>query len=234
MKVKAKKITKKTLPDGGCYVMSKNMDFPKTITYLDALEEACWELFKSYAELAGVIFDEDGDTNFYIAKEIQEKIISLVEENLKVGFPIIGTNENGTFCKIPEKRLVDAEWSAKIKVDCKKPDKNLMETIYQGVSKGFFGGCDEGVEWEIDISINDNEEKELFQCPDFWNYLANKLKKNIFFGRFNKEVNINHYIVDGKKYSAAEIFEKGCESNNIKSPCFMASLCDVMGADCIV
>lgn len=56
------------------------------ITYLDAVEDECWELFKSYAEMVGVKFG-DG-TDYTIAKEISEKIISLVERTFGVDFPL--------------------------------------------------------------------------------------------------------------------------------------------------
>ena len=62
------------------------------ITYLDDVEDECWELFKKYAEHVGARFpkDEDGDygPDFDIAKQISEKIIDLVEEVFGVPFPM--------------------------------------------------------------------------------------------------------------------------------------------------
>ena len=62
------------------------------ITYLDDVEDDCWELFKKYAEMVGARFpkDEDGDygPDFNIAKEISEKIIEMVEEIFGVPFPM--------------------------------------------------------------------------------------------------------------------------------------------------
>ena len=73
------------ITDESCY---KN---PR-ITYLDAVEDECWELFKKYAEMVGARFpkDEDGDygPDFDIAKQISEKIIDLVEEVFGIPFPM--------------------------------------------------------------------------------------------------------------------------------------------------
>lgn len=55
-------------------------------TYLDAVEDECWNLFKSYAEMVGVKFGDGID--YTIAKEISEKIMSLVERTFGVDFPL--------------------------------------------------------------------------------------------------------------------------------------------------
>ena len=71
-----------------------NEDYYKTprITYLDGLEEECWNLFKEYAEMVGAAVDEKDEDNFgpsyCIAKEIQEKIIEMVEDVFGVPFPM--------------------------------------------------------------------------------------------------------------------------------------------------
>lgn len=61
------------------------------ITYLDALEEECWSLFKEYASMVGAEIDEDDEDEFGpdydIAKTIQENIISIVEDVFGVPFP---------------------------------------------------------------------------------------------------------------------------------------------------
>lgn len=88
------KIMKKhELPDGGVYIVtdvSKNEDYNNPdITYLDDMEEKCWELFKEYSEFVGVVFlDVKSDQNSYIAKTIQDKIIELVEESFGIKFPL--------------------------------------------------------------------------------------------------------------------------------------------------
>lgn len=56
------------------------------ITYLDDVEDECWKLFKCYASMVGVEFG-DG-TDYTIAKEISEKIMSLVERSFGVDFPL--------------------------------------------------------------------------------------------------------------------------------------------------
>lgn len=211
MKVKAKKITKRTLPDGGCYVMSKNMDFPKTITYLDALEEDCWELFKSYAELAGVIFDEDSDTNFYIAKEIQEKIISLVEENLKVGFPIIGTNENGTFCKIKERVFIDTEWEFGLMTSVDEIDDITIAKIEKKLYNGETSGCINGIEWNIGFSVTD---KNAFASKEFCDMMADSVKRGECSGEYKGFQNIDYYIINGEKYSSMDIFKASINTDD--------------------
>lgn len=57
-----------------------------SITYLDEVEDDCWELFKKYAEFVGVKFKEGIDQT--ISKEISEKIMSLVERTFGVDFPM--------------------------------------------------------------------------------------------------------------------------------------------------
>lgn len=56
------------------------------ITYLDDVEDECWNLFKAYATYVGVEFGDGID--FSIAKEISEKIMSLVERTFGVDFPL--------------------------------------------------------------------------------------------------------------------------------------------------
>lgn len=58
------------------------------MTYLDEVEDDCWELFKGYAAMVGVEFDEDSEIDFSIAKAISEKIIEIVEENFNISFPL--------------------------------------------------------------------------------------------------------------------------------------------------
>lgn len=61
------------------------------ITYLDDLEYDCWDLFKKYAEMIGADFPEEDEKefgpDFYMAKQIQDKIIELVEAKFGVPFP---------------------------------------------------------------------------------------------------------------------------------------------------
>ena len=66
----------------------KHLDSYKNprITYLDDIEEECWNLFKAYATYVGVEFGDGID--FSIAKEISEKIMSLVERTFGVDFPL--------------------------------------------------------------------------------------------------------------------------------------------------
>ena len=66
----------------------KHLDSYKNprITYLDDVEDECWNLFKCYAEMVGVKFGDGID--YTIAKEISEKIISLVERTFGVDFPL--------------------------------------------------------------------------------------------------------------------------------------------------
>ena len=66
----------------------KHLDSYKSprITYLDEVEDECWNLFKSYAPLVGVSFGDGID--YTIAKEISEKIMSLVERTFGVDFPM--------------------------------------------------------------------------------------------------------------------------------------------------
>ncbi len=70
-----------------------NEDYYKNprITYLDALEDECWSLFKQYAEMIGAKFPEEYEEefgpDFDIAKQIQEKVIELVEARFGVPFP---------------------------------------------------------------------------------------------------------------------------------------------------
>ena len=51
---------------------------------LDSLEYECWDLFKSYCENLNIEvkskWKEDNHIDFYIAKAIQEKIFSIIEE----------------------------------------------------------------------------------------------------------------------------------------------------------
>lgn len=66
----------------------KHLDSYKNprITYLDDVEEECWNLFKAYASYVGVEFGDGID--YTIAKEISEKIMSLVERTFGVDFPL--------------------------------------------------------------------------------------------------------------------------------------------------
>ena len=66
----------------------KHLDSYKNprITYLDEVEDECWELFKVYASYVGVEFGDGID--YTIAKEISEKIMSLVERTFGVDFPL--------------------------------------------------------------------------------------------------------------------------------------------------
>lgn len=66
----------------------KHLDSYKNpkITYLDEVEDECWNLFKAYATFVGVEFGDGID--FSIAKEISEKIMSLVERTFGVDFPL--------------------------------------------------------------------------------------------------------------------------------------------------
>lgn len=59
-----------------------------SMTYLDEVEDDCWNIFRKYASFVGVQFDEDSDIDFSIAKEISEKIIELVEQKFDTKFPI--------------------------------------------------------------------------------------------------------------------------------------------------
>lgn len=56
------------------------------ITYLDVVEDECWNLFKEYAGFIGVKFGDGID--YSAAKEISEKIISMVERTFGVDFPM--------------------------------------------------------------------------------------------------------------------------------------------------
>ena len=66
------------------------------ITYLDVVEDECWELFKEYAAYVGAKIPEDEEEDcgpcYSIAKDISEKIIDIVEEIFGVPFP---TSKNG-------------------------------------------------------------------------------------------------------------------------------------------
>lgn len=66
----------------------KHLDSYKNpkITYLDEVENECWRLFKQYAEFVGVQFGDGID--YSIAKEISEKIMSLVERTFGIDFPV--------------------------------------------------------------------------------------------------------------------------------------------------
>ena len=63
--------------------------------FFDEVEEACWELFKSYSELLGVeLIPDNGDEDaisFDIAKEIQDRILDIfLNAGVKLQF---GTDE---------------------------------------------------------------------------------------------------------------------------------------------
>ncbi len=56
------------------------------ITYLDDVENECWELFKDYASYVGVEFGEGID--YSIAKELSEKFMAVVERVFGIPFPM--------------------------------------------------------------------------------------------------------------------------------------------------
>ena len=60
------------------------------ITYLDSLEDECWDLFVKYAEMVGAKFTKEDLDNpdWPITKEISEKFIKMVEEVFGVPFPV--------------------------------------------------------------------------------------------------------------------------------------------------
>lgn len=59
-----------------------------TTSFLDEAEDECWNLFKTYAGCAGIVFDEDSDIDFRIAKELSEKFMDMVEHTFGRKFPI--------------------------------------------------------------------------------------------------------------------------------------------------
>ena len=56
--------------------------------FLDEAEDECFNLFKAYASCAGIVFYEDSEIDFRIAKEISEKFIDMVEETFGRKFPL--------------------------------------------------------------------------------------------------------------------------------------------------
>ena len=71
------------------------------LNLFDQLENDCWELFKEYCNTLGIqILDvNDGnDEDFYIAKQIQERVLGIIEESgIKLNYEpnneILETNE---------------------------------------------------------------------------------------------------------------------------------------------
>ena len=197
------------LPDGGkCKRIVTS--YPTKITYLDVLEEDCWDLFKKYEEVAGVSFYDD-ETNFFIAKEIQEKIITLIEENLNVGFPVIGTNEYGTFCKVTEQVTIDTEWEFGIKTSVENPDDITTAIILEEIDKGELTGCINGVKWAVGFSVSD---KNALASKEFCEMAVKLVKKNKFCGKYKGTHKIDYYIINGKKYSAVEIIKADSDVTN--------------------
>ena len=56
--------------------------------FLDEVEDECWNLFKSYAGCAGIVFDEDSEIDFRVAKELSEQFIAMVENTFGRKFPL--------------------------------------------------------------------------------------------------------------------------------------------------
>lgn len=56
--------------------------------FLDEAEDECWNLFKAYASCSGIVFDEDSEIDFRVAKELSEKFIDMVENTFGRKFPI--------------------------------------------------------------------------------------------------------------------------------------------------
>ena len=56
--------------------------------FLDEAEDECWNLFKAYASCSGIVFDEDSEIDFRIAKELSEQFIAMVENTFGRKFPL--------------------------------------------------------------------------------------------------------------------------------------------------
>ena len=58
------------------------------ITFFDELENDCWKLFKGYCDALGIQIVNDNDhEDFFIAKQIQEKVFDIIQESgIKITF----------------------------------------------------------------------------------------------------------------------------------------------------
>ena len=58
------------------------------ITFFDELENDCWELFKGYCDALGIqVVNDKEHEDFFIAKQIQEKVFDIIQESgIKINF----------------------------------------------------------------------------------------------------------------------------------------------------
>lgn len=65
----------------GTRVYAPPMIEASSLTFFDDLEHGCWDLFKQYCQQFGIEFTDKNAEDFSIAKEIQEKVLEIFEEN---------------------------------------------------------------------------------------------------------------------------------------------------------
>jgi hypothetical protein len=76
-----------TVGDGTTVLSPAEIDVSE-MTFFDELENDCWKLFKDYCATMGIIIVNESNTeDFYIAKQIQEKVLDIIQESgIKLNF----------------------------------------------------------------------------------------------------------------------------------------------------